>query len=286
MRPLTVAALAAFQALWLRVSKGSLIKVDHNHYSVPTSLIGYMVSVHVYEWHLEVYYGRQLVGDAAPPAGPTSASTSTTATSSTACCASPAAFGTIVTGRRSFPCLVFRQAWERLNTWYAPRQADLIYLRILRLAAQTLESEVAAALQVLLERQVHFTESDVAALLNLQAPPAPQIARGEVCLKQYDQLLLSTAAGREVCSCRSLSHPPALQSLAPAHHRRCFRRNDRPGRTRVLAAGHLPAATAWSRKWPAARNAASSACSRKPICPKARPWPASIRAGCLCASGA
>jgi hypothetical protein len=43
-----------------------------------------------------------------------------------------------------FPGLVFRQAWEQLNAWYAPRRADLIYLRILHLAAQTLESAVPA----------------------------------------------------------------------------------------------------------------------------------------------
>ena len=61
MRPLTVGPLVAANFLWLRVSKGSLIKVEHNHYSVPTSLIGRMVSVHVCEWQLEVCYGRKLV---------------------------------------------------------------------------------------------------------------------------------------------------------------------------------------------------------------------------------
>jgi len=97
-----------------------------------------------------------------------------------------------------FPCLVFRQAWEQFNTWYAPRRADLIYLRILRLAAQTLESEVAGALQLLLDRHAHFTESEVAALLNWPVAPAPPVARGEVSLAQYDQLLPSSQAGREV----------------------------------------------------------------------------------------
>ena len=197
MHPLAVEALGAFQALWLRVSKGSLIKVDHNHYSVPTSLIRRMVSIHLYEWHLEVYYGRQLVVTLPRLLGQQRQQINYRHVIDSLL-RKPGGFRDYRYREALFPLLVFRQAWERLNTWYAPRQADLIYLRILRLAAQTLESEVAAALQVLLERQAHFSDGDVAALLNLQAPPAPQIAHGEVSLTQYDQLLLSTPARQEV----------------------------------------------------------------------------------------
>ncbi len=89
----------------------------------------------------------------------------------------------------SFPRLVFRRVWERLNTWLSPRRADLVYLRILRLAAQTLESEVAAALEQLLARTEAWDETDVEALLPRQAPPVPEIQRGEVSLDLYDQLL-------------------------------------------------------------------------------------------------
>jgi hypothetical protein len=197
MRPLAVEALAAFQALRLRVSKGSLIKVDQHHYSVPTSLIGAMVSVHLYEWHLEVYYGRQLVVTLTRLVGQQRQQINYRHVIDSLL-RKPGGFRDYRYREALFPLLVFRQAWERLNTWYAPRQADLIYLRILRLAAQTLESEVAVALQLLLARQAHFSESDVAALLNLHAPPAPEIERGEVSLTQYDQLLLNTTAGREV----------------------------------------------------------------------------------------
>ena len=52
-----------------------------------------------------------------------------------------------------FPRLIFRRAWEQLQQWHSPRQADLIYLRILRLAARTLECDVALALG-LLEQEV------------------------------------------------------------------------------------------------------------------------------------
>lgn len=196
MRPLTMGPLAATHALWLRVSRGSLIKVDQNHYSVPTSLIGRMVSVHVSEWQLEVYYSRHLVVTLPRLVGPQHQHISYRHIIESLL-RKPGGFRDYRYREALFPRLVFRQAWERLNTWYSPRRADLIYLRILHLAAQTLENDVAAALQRLLQRPAPFTESDVAGLLNLQAPPVPQIERGEVSLTQYDQLLLRTTAGRE-----------------------------------------------------------------------------------------
>jgi hypothetical protein len=196
MRPLTVGPLAHASPLRLRVSKGSVIKVDKNHYSVPTSLIGRMVSVQVYEWQLEVCYGRQLVVTLPRLIGEEHLQINYRHVIDSLL-RKPGGFRDYRYREALFPLLVFRQTWERLNAWYSPRRADLSYLRILRLAAQTLESAVAAALQVLLERQAHFTERDVAALLHLDAPPAPEIARGEVSLTQYDQLLPSTRASRE-----------------------------------------------------------------------------------------
>jgi hypothetical protein len=88
-----------------------------------------------------------------------------------------------------FPSLVFRRAWEQLDRWYSARKADLIYLRILHLAARTLESDVAAALDLLLTTEGPWTERDVAQLLELESPTVPEIARGEVTLDIYDQLL-------------------------------------------------------------------------------------------------
>jgi hypothetical protein len=51
---------------------------------------------------------------------------------------------------------------------------------------------------MLLDRHVHFTEREVAALLNRPMSPAPQVARGEVSLAHYDQLLPNSQASREV----------------------------------------------------------------------------------------
>jgi hypothetical protein len=65
----------------------------------------------------------------------------------------------------------------------------LTYLRVLHLAARTLESDVAAALDLLLAAEDRWTERDVEQLLELEPPTVPEVARGEVTLDIYDQLL-------------------------------------------------------------------------------------------------
>ena len=61
MKPWTSAALSTSKQVRVRVTRGSLIRVQKHSYSVPTSLIGHQVTVHIHEWHLEVYYQARLV---------------------------------------------------------------------------------------------------------------------------------------------------------------------------------------------------------------------------------
>jgi hypothetical protein len=83
-----------------------------------------------------------------------------------------------------FPRLVFRQAWDRLNQWYAPRKADLIYLRVLRLAARTLECDVAEALQALLTSATPWDETEVEQWIGArQAVAVPQLSPLDIDLK-------------------------------------------------------------------------------------------------------
>lgn len=92
-----------------------------------------------------------------------------------------------------FPTLVFRQAWEYLNQHHTPRKADLIYLRILHLAAQHLEADVAAALTDLLATTTPWDDTTVADLVQPQLPPAPDLAPLTIDLQSYDQLLPEVA---------------------------------------------------------------------------------------------
>ena len=93
-----------------------------------------------------------------------------------------------------FPGLLFRQSWEQFNQWYTPRKADLIYLRILRLAVRHSESEVAAALSLLLANTTRWDDLDVEQLLQPQRVTAtPKVPPPQINLSQYDRLL------QEVC---------------------------------------------------------------------------------------
>jgi hypothetical protein len=89
-----------------------------------------------------------------------------------------------------FPTLVFRQAWEQLQQWHSPRKADLIYLRLLQLAARTMECEVEAVLRRLLLAHRRWDDSDVEPWLALPPPTAaPALAAPIIDLGRYDQLL-------------------------------------------------------------------------------------------------
>lgn len=190
MKPLTVDLLGPYQEYRLKVNRGSLIRVQKNVYSVPTGLIGRLVTVRVYEWHLEVYFREYLVEKMPRLVGQNRQQLNYRHLIDSLL-RKPGGFRDYRYREALFPTLVFRQAWESLCRWHSPRKADLIYLRILRLAARTLECEVEAALNQLLADQAHWNETDVERLLPGQPDPlpVPQLDLSLVNLVQYDALL-------------------------------------------------------------------------------------------------
>jgi hypothetical protein len=188
MKPLTVTPLGLYQEYRLKVNRGSLIRLNKNVYSVPTSLIGRMVTVRVYEWHVEVYFRQYLVEKMPRLIGQKRQQLNYRHLIDSLL-RKPGGFRDYRYREALFPTTVFRQAWETLNGWHSPRKADLSYLRILRLAARTLESEVAAALSLLLDSQVRWDETDVERLVQPQTLPVPQLTLSLVNLAQYDALL-------------------------------------------------------------------------------------------------
>jgi hypothetical protein len=81
-----------------------------------------------------------------------------------------------------------------LNERFPPRKADLLYLRILKQAAQGLESDVAQALTALLASSTHWDEAAIATLTQSPAHPVlPEMKPQAVNLLVYDQLLTTEA---------------------------------------------------------------------------------------------
>jgi len=189
MKRLSQVALASYRERRLKVSAGSLLLIQTNLYSVPTSLIGQTVTVRQYEWQLEVYYQQQLVQTMPRLLGRSQHQINYRHLVESLL-RKPGGFRHYRYQPALFPQPVFRQCWEQLTAWYGEHKADLSYLRILRLAAQEMESEVAAALTLLLEQAVRFDESTVAQLVQDQPlPPPPPLAPCTVDLQRYDALL-------------------------------------------------------------------------------------------------
>jgi hypothetical protein len=193
MQPLTAPGLPAYQEVRVKVNRAGLIRVQNNSYSVPTSLIGHQVTVRIYEWHLEVYYRQMQIETMARLVGQKKQQINYRHLIDSLL-RKPGGFRNYRYREALFPSLIFRQAWEQLKQWYAPRKADLTYLRILRLAARHSESEVAAALSLLLAQSTRWDDLDVEQLLQPQTVAAtPAVAPPVINLAQYDQLL------QEVC---------------------------------------------------------------------------------------
>jgi hypothetical protein len=90
--------------------------------------------------------------------------------------------------------LVFRRAHAALQDAYPGTPGDGAYLRLLHLAASTLESEVQAALERLLEQGCLPEPDRVQALVQPRSPDVPPLAAPEVNLAVYDELLRRTGA--------------------------------------------------------------------------------------------
>lgn len=188
MRPLKATPLADSVRRKARVSSGSLIRVLKKSYSVPTSLIGKEVTVYIHEWSLDVYYTGQLVDTLPRLIGQKSHHVNYRHLIDTLL-RKPGGFRRYRFQEDLFPQSIFRRAWEQLEQWHSPRRADIIYLRVLRLAARTLESDVAAALELLVNRGRRWDETDVEGWLEPEPVAVPKLNRGSVQLSRYDQLL-------------------------------------------------------------------------------------------------
>jgi hypothetical protein len=100
------------------------------------------------------------------------------------------------TAAAMFPSLVFRTAYDAIQTPHRGTKGDLEYLRILHLAASTMESDVAAALSLLQTAGSAVTADAVKAMI--AATPTsidvPTLAPLAADLAAYDALLAEVAA--------------------------------------------------------------------------------------------
>jgi transposase InsO family protein len=193
MKPLDVSRLPEFVEEECMVSEWSTIRVKHCAYSVPSRLIGHGVKVRIYEDRIEVRFAD---------------------TTELACerlrgrnlrridychmiwslVRKPGGFARYVYREEMFPSLVFRRAYDAIQTPHHGTKGDLQYLRILHLAASTIEAEVEAALELLLAEGRAVTSEAVKAITGAERPvEIPELEAPAVQLTDYDPLLIDGA---------------------------------------------------------------------------------------------
>jgi len=187
MKPLKEALRSPVRQLRVRVSQAGTVRVLNRAYSVPSGLKGRHVKAIVTEWDVEFWYAGKCVRRV--PRQTTHHGGIDYRHVVGSLLRKPGGFRNYRYFQALFPREVFRDTWEALKGWLPPRKADMGYLRILSLAATTLEEDVAAVLQALLAAAEPFDDETVRALTKPPRAQVPEIPPGTVDLAVYDRLL-------------------------------------------------------------------------------------------------
>lgn len=192
LQPLPSRRLADHEERTIRVRSTSTILVLQNVYSVPSRLIGEEVNVRIGAEELEVRHGSQVV-ERMPRMHGTKLVRINYRHMIRWLVKKPGAFENYRYRDELFPTVTFRRAFDLLRS-KLPGSATLEYLRVLKLAAETMESEVDAALGMILEAGGTPTSKAVEDLVAPRPPKCPEVDVREPDVKRYDELLLAEEA--------------------------------------------------------------------------------------------
>lgn len=188
MRALPLRRLDSFRDELVSVTHWSTVRIVGNTYSVPSRLIGYRLRARIHAALIELEFGGQVVQSMERLRGIDRQRIDYRHLIHSLI-RKPGAFQRYVYRDALFPTVVFRQSYdvlvERSEKW-----ADLEYVRILHLAATTLESKVEEALSSILTDGEVPEYDTVKALAAPEDPtPCPHVDIPEPDLSAYDRLL-------------------------------------------------------------------------------------------------
>jgi hypothetical protein len=193
LRPLPPAPIPACTVYRARVHQWSTVRVAGRTYTVPARLIGHEVEARVYARRVDVVHKGHVVAELERLRGDDRIRIDYRHVIGSLV-RKPGAFARYRYREHLFPTPVFRRAYTALSRWRGQR-GDVDYLRILHLAATTMEAVVERVLARLLDVGDPF---DYTAVRDLAAPPrspAPELAAlSPPDLRVYDQLLQGVSA--------------------------------------------------------------------------------------------
>jgi hypothetical protein len=176
------------------VGRGAIVRWRDTSYSVPSQLIGKVVRLRVSESHIEVWYrdvcylsterrlgrGMHVIDYRHVIAS---------------LVRKPGAFARYRYREAMFPTEKFRAAFDALEAHLgAGTRTDLEYLRLLHLAAYSMESEVEAAIALMLAENLPPREDAIRALVAPTTPECPDVGIGTPDPAAYDNLLEACAS--------------------------------------------------------------------------------------------
>lgn len=190
MRELDVGKLPEFVEVDFLVSEWSTVRVKHCSYSVPSRLIGEWVKVRIFEDRIVVRYAGKTELDCERLRGnPRRRIDYRHVIWSLV--QKPGGFARYVYREEMFPSVVFRRAYDAIQTPHHGVKGDLEYLRILHHAATSMEADVEAALVLLLTDGKPVTASAVKVLLAASTATidVPDLSPMPVDLTTYDAFI-------------------------------------------------------------------------------------------------
>ena len=169
----------------------STISVNKRIYSVPSRMIGHQVQARQYADVVEVYYKGRLVQTMPRLRGEQTARIDYRHVI-WSLVTKPGAFARYRYREELFPTLVFRRAYDALTSTHGDR-ADVEYVRVLHLAASTMERTVEGVLAQLLSEGARFDYAAVKARVKPETLPIPAMPPLTPDLAAYDRLLVGGA---------------------------------------------------------------------------------------------
>lgn len=193
MRPLDVSRLPEFTEEHICVSEWSTIRVKHCAYSVPSRLMGETLRVRIYEDRIEADYAGTLELRCERLRGRNLRRIDYRHVI-WSLVRKPGGFARYVYREEMFPSVVFRRAYDAVQTPHHGVKGDVEYLRILHLAASTLEADVEAALERLFAEGKAISADNVKAIVMRPAlTEIPVLDTLPIDLFAYDALLTDHA---------------------------------------------------------------------------------------------
>lgn len=190
LRALPSAPVPSYTTHHVRARLWSTVRVAGSVYSVPSRLIGHALEIRQHADVVEVFFRGRLV-ETMPRVRGDRAHRIDYRHIIWSLVRKPGAFARYRYREELFPTLVFRRAYDALRR--IGDRADVEYVRILHLAASTMEADVERALAALLERGERFDYAAVKAIAQPERPVVPTVSIGAPDFAVYDALIVGGA---------------------------------------------------------------------------------------------